>query len=253
MIEQNVRGAEFDDLAADYERFRVGYSSELYSVLERQGLRRGMSVLDAACGSGLSMEPLITRGLKLTGLDASASMLAAARAACPQASLVSGRVEALPFADHTFDGAICAQAFHWLEMEQAFAELIRVVKPGGVVAVWWKLLCHDEPLRAMRVAASAAAGREPVPDALSGGFGAFYRAPFAARTLRVLPFTARFLVDDWIGYERSRAATRSAYGSAFPAYLEALRSELLAVHGSGSARIDVRYTQFVYIGTTATS
>jgi 2-polyprenyl-3-methyl-5-hydroxy-6-metoxy-1,4-benzoquinol methylase len=85
MIEQNVRGGDFNGLAANYERYRIGYSSELLDGLESLGLRRGANVLDAGCGTGISIEPLLARGMTVTGLDPSAQMLAVARTAVPAA------------------------------------------------------------------------------------------------------------------------------------------------------------------------
>jgi len=250
MIEQHASGSAFDGLAANYGRYRIGYSSELFDALETLGFRRGMSVLDAGCGTGLSMGPLAARGMKVAGVDPAPAMLAAAKLAVPGATFTQGRVEALPFLDRSFDAAVSAQAFHWFEADKGYAELARVVKPGGPIAVWWKALGSDDPMRALRAAACRRIGVEPVPDSLRGGFSAFYRASFAARTLRVLPFTARFRVDDWIGYERSRAAPQAAYGAKLEAYLDALRAGLLAKYGSPAQHVDVRYTQFLYVGST---
>ncbi len=241
----------FDDLAADYSRYRIGYSNDLFDVLESLGFARRSSVLDAGCGTGLASGPLAARGMAVTGIDPSPPMLAAARAAVLQATFVEGRVEALPFAGASFDGAVCAQAFHWFDADRAFGELSRVVKPGAPIAVWWKILGTNDPMRELRATAARQAGVEPARDALSGGFGAFYRAPFAKRVARVIPFVARFSVDDWLGYERSRAMSRDAYGSRQPAYLAALAAGLQAKYGSPAARIDVRYTQFIYVGSAA--
>jgi ubiquinone/menaquinone biosynthesis C-methylase UbiE len=251
MIDEDVRAGDFNGLAANYERFRIGYSNELYDVLEKLGLRRGTRVLDAGCGTGISMRLLAARGMQLTGLDPSADMLAGAKTAVPDATLVNGSVEALPFADRAFDAAISAQAFHWFDGDTAYAELIRVVKPGGLIAVWWKILAAENSLRELRKAACARVGVGPTSDPLRGGFGAFYRAPFAARTLRVLPFGVRVRVEDWIGYERSRASARDVYGSKREAYIDALQAELLAKFGTLDARLDVRYVQYLYVGTTA--
>lgn len=251
MIDYNQRSGDFAGLAAPYDRYRIGYSSELFDILQTLGLRRGAHVVDAGCGTGISMEPLAARGMILTGVDPSREMLAAAKHRVPGAALVEAGVEALPLADHAFDGAVCAQAFHWFDADRAYAELVRVVKPGGPIAVWWKILGSDDPLRPLRAAACTRVGITPGADPLRGGFGAFYRAPFAERTLRVLPFLARFTVEDWIGYERSRSSARSAYGAKLDRYLEALRAELVAKYGSPSARMDVRYTQFLYVGKTA--
>jgi ubiquinone/menaquinone biosynthesis C-methylase UbiE len=251
MIEQQARGGAFDDVAANYQRYRIGYSGELFDVLEQLGFRSGMEVLDAGCGTGLSMEPLAERGMKLTGLDPAAEMLAVAKLAVPSAAVVEGRAEALPFSDRQFDAAVSAQSFHWFDADRAYAQLVLVVKPGGPIAVWWKVLGSDDPMRALRAAACRRIGVEPSADPLRGGFGAFYRAPFAVRTLRVLPFLTRFRVDDWIGYERSRASALAAYGTKLEAYLEGLHAELIAKYGSPAARVDVRYTQFLYLGSTA--
>jgi ubiquinone/menaquinone biosynthesis C-methylase UbiE len=251
MIHSNVRGGDFTGLADSYDRYRTGYSRELFDVLEQCGIRRGTSVLDAGCGTGLSAQPLVVRGAHITGLDPSAEMLAAAERNLPSAKFVAGTVEELPFADRHFDAAICAQAFHWFDAERAFAELMRVVKPGGPVAIWWKVLGTDEPIRALRAAACARAGVTSIDDPYSGGFRAFYRAPFAERRLRVISFTARLTIEEWLGYEQSRATARNAYGDRHAAYLAGLREELIAAYGQPSARMDVRYTQYLYVGSTA--
>jgi ubiquinone/menaquinone biosynthesis C-methylase UbiE len=250
MIEQTMRNGDFDGLAAMYERYRVGYSSELFDALEGLGFKRGARVLDAGCGTGIAAAALADRGLTVTGLDPSGEMLAVAKAAVPSATFVSGSVEGLPFPNASFDAASSAQAFHWFDAPRAFAELMRVVVPGGPVAVWWKILGTDEPLRALRATACAQVGVEPSGDPLRGGFGAFYQAPFAQRVLRVLPFNARFSVDDWMGYERSRADARNGYGVKREAYFEALRAQLIGAYGSPAAPIIVRYAQFLYVGTT---
>jgi ubiquinone/menaquinone biosynthesis C-methylase UbiE len=253
MIQPHLRGGDFNGLAATYERYGVGYSSELFAVLEGCGFKCGARVVDVGCGTGISLQPLAQRGMTLTGVDPSAAMLAIAKNAVPAATFVSGGAEQLPFTNSSFDGAVSAQAFHWFDADRAFAELIRVVVPGGPVAIWWKILGAAEPMRELRAAACTRAGVEPSPDALRGGFGAFYRAPFAQRLLRVLPFTARFTVDDWIGYERSRAAVRNHYGAKSEVYFDALRLALLDRYGSPSASMSIQYSQFLYVGTTARS
>src|SRR5471030_72940 len=105
----------FDDLAANYHRFRTGYSTELFDVLGGLGFRSGMRVLDVACGTGISMEPLVARGITLVGIDNSTEMLKAAKRRVPSATLAHGRAEELPFENGFFDGAVSAQSFHWFD------------------------------------------------------------------------------------------------------------------------------------------
>ena len=235
----------FDERAAEYDAFRTGYSRTLYDALGELGFAPGWHVLDVACGNGLSSEPLAQRGLSITGIDTSEPMLEKARARIPQAEFVRGNAESLPFGRAEFHGAICAQAIHWMDQDKALAEMSRVVRPGGRVAVWWKLLVPDEPLRALRVAAAEAIGKEPPPDIMQGSFRAFYKHPFAERWLRVIPHVAMSNTERWLGYERSRARLEH-YGDRSEEYLVELERRMREVDKGKPFRIN--YSQFLYVG-----
>ncbi|MGH7684040.1 MAG: class I SAM-dependent methyltransferase, partial [Vulcanimicrobiaceae bacterium] len=174
----------FDERATEYDAYRTGYSRTLYDALSEIGFAPGWHVLDVACGTGLASEPLLQRGMTVTGVDVSEPMLEKARARIPQGEFVRGEAESLPFDRGEFHAVVCAQAVHWMDQEKAVAEMARVVRPGGRVAVWWKTLTPDEPLRALRVASAGAVGKEPPPDIMQGSFRAFYKQPFAERWLR---------------------------------------------------------------------
>jgi ubiquinone/menaquinone biosynthesis C-methylase UbiE len=106
-------------------------------------LRPGMRLLDVGCGPGS-----ITRGLaerlapgEVIGLDLSRETLAAARADAAARGLANlryeeGSVYALPFPDGAFDVAYAHQVLqHLREPAAALGEMLRVVRPGGLVAV----------------------------------------------------------------------------------------------------------------------
>jgi SAM-dependent methyltransferase len=106
-------------------------------------LHSGMRVLDVGCGPGS-----ITRGLaeivgpgEAVGLDASADVLAVARSEAATRGVANLRFEQgdayeLPFADDTFDVVFAHQVLqHLREPAAALREMLRVVKPGGLVAV----------------------------------------------------------------------------------------------------------------------
>ena len=240
--------ASFDDLAKDYDKYRTGYSTELFDELVNFGLSPGKSVLDIGCGNGIASVALAARGCVLTGVDPSEPMLVNARLRVPEGKFVVGSAENLPFADRTFDHAICAQAFHWFDQPRAFEETIRVVKPGGVVPVWWKVLTHDAAIRVIRDAACTDADLAPPKDVFGGAFKAFYAAPFSERSLRVMPFIWRTTVKTWVGYERSRAKARNAFASKREAYLKALEKRLVREAGGPDAAMIAPYMQYVYIG-----
>ncbi len=99
--------------------------------------RDGGHVLDVATGTGLVAEALLTRGFRVTGLDQSPGMLAAARARFGgRVELVEASADALPFPDASFDHLTFTYLLRYVDDPGAtLAELARVVRPGGTVAM----------------------------------------------------------------------------------------------------------------------
>jgi ubiquinone/menaquinone biosynthesis C-methylase UbiE len=238
----------FDLLADAYSAFRSGYSEPLIDQVMLYGSLAGRPVLDVGCGTGIVTAALAAKGVVTTGLDPSAAMLAHARASVPNVRFQEGTGEAIPFADGTFRAAVCAQAMHWMDAPKALAEMTRVTQPGGIVAVWWKVLASDDRIRTLRATAANAIGAKATKDPLPPGFSAFYDAPFARRELRVFPHMVRPTVAEWVGYESSRANALRAYGEKRDAYLTALREAMTNALGSPEQRILVRYMQYLYVG-----
>ena len=73
------------------------------AALRRVDLRHGQLVLDVGCGVGSFLQVVAERGARLAGVDASEELLDVARARLPDADLRVGDMEALPYADDTFD------------------------------------------------------------------------------------------------------------------------------------------------------
>jgi ubiquinone/menaquinone biosynthesis C-methylase UbiE len=93
-------------------------------------------VLDAACGTARHGVRIARRGHRLTGVDRSSDMLARARAKLPQATFLEGELEALPLEDAAFDAVVCGLVLvHLRQLEDAMAELARVLRPGGRLIV----------------------------------------------------------------------------------------------------------------------
>jgi demethylmenaquinone methyltransferase/2-methoxy-6-polyprenyl-1,4-benzoquinol methylase len=93
----------------------------------------GSLVLDLAAGTGDLCRDLEAAGHRPVGIDLSSGMLAAARTTAP---LVQADVTRLPVPDGRADGATCGFALRNLADVDAFlAELARVIRPGGRVAV----------------------------------------------------------------------------------------------------------------------
>jgi ubiquinone/menaquinone biosynthesis C-methylase UbiE len=110
--------------------------------LRGTGLRRGMRVLEAGCGTGAvarTMAKIVAPG-RVVGVDISSSRLAQARELAAADGLdvefVEGDACRLPLPSATFDYSYCRFLFEYLpEPERALAELMRVTRPGGTVVV----------------------------------------------------------------------------------------------------------------------
>ena len=93
-------------------------------------------VLDAACGTGRHTGYLAAAGRNVIGLDSSAAMLARAREKLPSVEFRSGELTALPIADGSMSGVVCALALsHLPRLDAAIGELARVLRPGGRLVV----------------------------------------------------------------------------------------------------------------------
>lgn len=245
---RSAPSSSFDDLADAYDRYRTGYAPEVYDVLADYGVRPGMHALDVACGTGLVAQALVAHDVRVTGIDLSEPMLAAARRRVPAATFVRGDAEALPFANDSFEAATSAQAYHWLDAEKALHETIRVVRPGGVVAVWWKELLRGDAIRLMREAAAREVGIVETSPSFSGEFEAFERSSLRDQRLRVIPWFVQTNAHDFIGYERSRARARETFGVRLEDYLAALGRRL----GSPETPISLGYVHLLHLGRVST-
>jgi len=109
------------------------------------GLPAGSTVVDLACGTGDLCRELATQHLRPIGVDLSYGMLAAARTLAP---LVHGDALRLPLPDACVDGVTCGFALRNFEsLPPFFAELSRIVRPGGRIAL---LEVSEPPNRFLR-------------------------------------------------------------------------------------------------------
>ena len=131
--------AYYDDFARRYDRPRggripAGYH-DLVDDLELDFLARyatGKTVLEVGCGTGLLLGRMTRFATQARGIDLSEGMLERARARGLE--VVQGSATALPFADGSFDVACSFKVLaHVREVERALAEMLRVVRPGGIV------------------------------------------------------------------------------------------------------------------------
>jgi SAM-dependent methyltransferase len=141
----STRGRLFTSVADLYDAVRPDYPEELYDVLAATvGPLDGLRVLDLAAGTGLATRALRRRGASVVSVDVEHGMLRTLRRRSPAAPAVVAAAEALPFAAGSFDLVGCGTAWHWVQPEPAVAQVRRVLRPGGHLALWWANHRWDE-------------------------------------------------------------------------------------------------------------
>jgi ubiquinone/menaquinone biosynthesis C-methylase UbiE len=123
-------------VGAHYDRGRpYHHGRTLERIVAMVGAERVTSGLDIACGTGMSTVALAGHADAVFGVDVSPEMMRSARHASGVRYLL-GRAEVLPFVAESFDAATCCSGVHWFDQPRFFAELHRVLRPGGWVALY---------------------------------------------------------------------------------------------------------------------
>lgn len=136
----------YDRLAPTYDRrWRRYIERTVGATARRVRARPGERVLDLAAGTGALTRELLRAepARRVVALDISRAMLRrGADGGARWLGAVQGDVEALPFADASFDHVVSSSAFHyWPDPARALSEIRRVLRPGGacVITDW----CDD--------------------------------------------------------------------------------------------------------------
>ena len=129
--------ATYDQIGIEYNRTRKADPYLAKRMLAHLGQRTGAHYLDLGCGTGNYTIALHRQGLAFTGVDPSEEMLSKARARCGSINWLNGTAEAIPLPDASMDGMLATLTLHhWSSLEQGFAEVARVLKPGSRIAIF---------------------------------------------------------------------------------------------------------------------
>ena len=124
----------FSPVANRYADFRPHYPAALFDFLATH-VPRAARVWDCAAGNGQASHDLAARFQHVTATDASPEQIASAKPGTNlEFRVASASKSGLP--DSSVDLITVAQALHWFDLRSFYAEVRRVLKPGGVLAVW---------------------------------------------------------------------------------------------------------------------
>jgi ubiquinone/menaquinone biosynthesis C-methylase UbiE len=128
----------FGTRAAEYERHRPGWPGEAvdrpFAALD---LGARATVVDLAAGTGKLTRELVQRAGEVVAVEPSADMRRQLAASVPGVSVLDGAAEAIPLGDASVDAVFVGEGFHWFATREAVADIARVVRPGGGLALLW--------------------------------------------------------------------------------------------------------------------
>jgi SAM-dependent methyltransferase len=240
----------FSKRATAYAAFRPSYPDALGAYLARVA-PSPKQVWDCATGSGQAATMLARHFDRVVATDASAAQInnAGARKRV-EYSVAPAEAAGLP--DQSCDAITVAQAAHWLDLPAFYLEACRVLKPGGVIALWSYALLEigQSDISALvrhltyeRLRPYWPAGREHVED--------HYRSllfPFPLIPAPSFEMTARWSPADLLGFLSTWSAVARCRELEGRDPLEPFASELGRVWPDGETTLDVRWPLHLKVG-----
>jgi SAM-dependent methyltransferase len=182
----------FGAKAATYASGRPDYPQAIVDWLRASaGVTPGTTVLDLGAGTGKFTPNLIAAGATVIVVEPVDAMRQALSEKLPDIDARAGTAEAIPLADRSVDTVVCAQAFHWFASARALAEIARVLRPGGRLALIWNV--RDESVAWVRALTDIMTPHEgDAPRYHTGQWrDAFADGPFGPLVETVLPHVHR--------------------------------------------------------------
>ena len=165
--------------ATDYDELRPTYApGSVRWVAERGRLETGSLVVDVAAGTGQLSRRFASLGARVVAVEPADNMRAVLTTNLPEVHAVPGTAEAIPFGDREADAVVVGNAFHHFDAPAAFAEIRRVLRPGGALALFWaRTDRHADGLRMGLPEIDELVERERGSSPIVDAYRAWYEAP----------------------------------------------------------------------------
>jgi SAM-dependent methyltransferase len=143
----STRAHSFNAAAAQYAANRPSYPPALFDAVEELAGRTfaGARVADIGAGTGIATALLQARGAEVVAVEPGDGMAAQFRRTHPAIPILRGDGNDLPLLTDAVDFLTYAQSWHWIDPARAVPEALRVLRPGGALALWWNTHALDVP------------------------------------------------------------------------------------------------------------
>ncbi|MFJ4975640.1 class I SAM-dependent methyltransferase [Streptomyces coeruleorubidus] len=143
----STRAHSFNTAAAQYAANRPSYPPALFDAIETLADHPlpGSRVADIGAGTGIATALLHARGANVIAVEPGDGMATQFRSTLPGIPIIRGTGDDLPLADASVDLVTYAQAWHWTDPTRSVPEALRVLRPGGALALWWNTEALDVP------------------------------------------------------------------------------------------------------------
>ena len=240
----------FSGHAAIYREARPTYPQALFDWLAQQAPDRELA-WDAGCGNGQATAALAQRFAHVIGTDPSANQIAEAESRAN----IEYRVEAAEqptLTDRSASLVTVAQALHWFDHPRFYDAVKRVLKPGGMLAVWAYAHCDVD-----NAAIDRAITRLYID--LTGPYWPTERSlvetgyrtipfPFVEIAAPEFPMVAPWTVDHLLAYLRSWSATQRYIKALGEDPVSLIEPDLRAAWGDPARKRDVRWQFHLRVG-----
>lgn len=132
-----IKGLEwsFDTVASTYEKFRPGYTGELYQkIFDYIPISESSKVIEVGIGGGQATLPILQTGCELTAVEYGANFSELCKAKFkdfPNFSVITSKFEDVAFEKNSYDFVFSASAFHWVPEEIGYSKVFSMLKSGG--------------------------------------------------------------------------------------------------------------------------
>ena len=196
-----ARAESFGSFAEQYDRSRPGYPAALIDDLVAAHPR---DALDVGCGTGKAALALQARSVPVLGVEVDSRMAEVARG--QGVTVEVGGFETWQPRGRTFDLIVSGQAWHWIDPVEGVSKASGLLRPAGLLALFWNFAQFDAATQAAMDATYTAAAPQLARESVVRGRGpatvrghvADLRAAGLSVEHRSYPWDLEYSADDWL-------------------------------------------------------